>query len=72
MIQKRSSDLHLKEGRPPIMRIDGRLTPLEMEILSNADMREIIQTMTDEKTRKKFEENNEKLVYTKLRTPNAS
>ena len=59
MIQKRSSDLHLKEGRPPIMRIDGRLTPLEMEILSNADMREIIQTMTDEKTRKKFEENNE-------------
>lgn len=59
MIQKRSSDLHLKEGRPPIMRVDGRLTPLEMEILSAADMREIIQTMTDEKTRKKFEETNE-------------
>jgi len=59
MIQKKASDLHLKEGRPPIMRIDGRLTPLDMEILSNGDMREIIYSLTDEKTRKKFDETNE-------------
>ncbi len=59
MIQKKASDLHLKEGRPPIMRIDGKLTPLEMDILSNSDMKDIIYSLTDEKTRKKFEETNE-------------
>jgi twitching motility protein PilT len=29
--EKRASDLHVKVGVPPILRIDGRLTPLETE-----------------------------------------
>jgi len=29
--EKRASDLHLKVGVPPILRIDGRLTPIETE-----------------------------------------
>lgn len=59
MIEKRASDLHLKEGRPPMMRIDGKLSPLDMEILSNSDLKEMIYAILDEKQRKKFEETNE-------------
>lgn len=59
MIEKRASDLHLKEGRPPLMRIDGKLIPLDMEILSNSDLKEMIYSIMDEKQRKKFEETNE-------------
>jgi twitching motility protein PilT len=29
--EKRASDLHVKVGVPPILRIDGRLIPLETE-----------------------------------------
>ncbi|MCX8094514.1 MAG: PilT/PilU family type 4a pilus ATPase [Candidatus Goldbacteria bacterium] len=59
MIEKRASDLHLKEGRPPMMRIDGKLFPLDMDILSNSDLKEMIYAIMDEKQRKKFEETNE-------------
>lgn len=59
MVDKRASDLHLKEGRQPLLRIDGRLAPLDMDILSNADLREMIYAISDEKQRKKFEESNE-------------
>ena len=59
MIDKRASDLHLKEGRPPMMRIDGKLSPLDMDILSNSDLKEMIYSILDEKQRKKFEETNE-------------
>ncbi len=59
MIEKRASDLHLKEGRPPLIRVDGRLLPLDMGILSNSDLKEAVYFLTDEKQRKKFEESNE-------------
>ncbi len=59
MIDKKASDMHLKEGRPPLLRVDGRITPLDMEILSRADMKEMIYALMDEKQRKKFEETNE-------------
>lgn len=29
--EKRASDLHLKVGVPPVLRIDGRLVPLDTE-----------------------------------------
>ena len=41
MIEKRASDLHLKEGRPPMMRVDGKLSALDMDILSNSDLKEM-------------------------------
>ncbi|MCE5299810.1 MAG: PilT/PilU family type 4a pilus ATPase [Spirochaetia bacterium] len=59
MIEKKASDLHLKEGRPPIMRVDGKLAALDMEILSRTDMREMMYAMMDEKQRRKFELTNE-------------
>lgn len=59
MVDKRASDMHLKDGRPPLLRIDGKIAPLDMPILSAADMKELIFALTDEKLRKKFEETNE-------------
>jgi len=59
MIEKRASDMHLKEGRPPMFRIDGKLAPLDMDILSNADLKEMVYSILDERQRKKFEETNE-------------
>lgn len=59
MIEKRASDMHLKEGRPPMFRIDGKLAPLDMDILSNSDLKEMIYSILDERQRKKFEETNE-------------
>ena len=59
MIQKKASDMHLKEGRPPLLRVDGKISSLDMEILSRADMKEMIYALMDEKQRHKFEETNE-------------
>jgi len=59
MIEKKASDMHLKEGRPPMFRIDGKLAPLDMDILSNADLKEMVYSILDERQRKKFEETNE-------------
>ncbi|HPD18826.1 MAG TPA: type IV pili twitching motility protein PilT, partial [Candidatus Goldiibacteriota bacterium] len=59
MIEKRASDLHLKEGKSPMLRIDGKLAPLDMDILSNSELKEMIYSILDEKQRKKFEETNE-------------
>ena len=59
MVDKKASDMHLKEGRPPLLRIDGKIAPLDMPILSPADTQELINALTDEKLRKKFQETNE-------------
>jgi twitching motility protein PilT len=59
MIEKRASDMHLKEGRPPLLRIDDKLNPLDMDILSNNDLKEMIYAIMDERQRKKFDETNE-------------
>lgn len=59
MIEKKASDMHLKEGRPPLLRIDDKLSPLDMEILSAPDLKEMVYAIMDEKQRKKFEETNE-------------
>ncbi len=59
MVEKKASDMHLKEGRPPVLRIDGKLNALDMEILSQTDLKEMIYVITDETQRKKFEASNE-------------
>jgi twitching motility protein PilT len=38
MTEKGASDLHLKPTRPPLMRISGRLMPLEVDALSPEDV----------------------------------
>lgn len=42
MMTKKGSDIHLRAGSPPYMRIDGDLLPLDLPPLSADDMREVI------------------------------
>ncbi|MCC6155140.1 MAG: PilT/PilU family type 4a pilus ATPase [Candidatus Hydrogenedentes bacterium] len=42
LTQNKGSDIHLRAGTPPYMRIDGDLRPLDFPPLSADDMREIV------------------------------
>jgi twitching motility protein PilT len=56
-----ASDVHLKVGRPPVMRHDGSLTALDTPPLTDADLQQILQTVTKRapKRLEHFESNNE-------------
>ena len=38
LVQRRGSDLHLKVGRPPLMRISSDLLPTEHETMTDESM----------------------------------
>ncbi|MEK7813259.1 MAG: type IV pilus twitching motility protein PilT [Candidatus Desantisbacteria bacterium] len=56
MVDKRASDLYLKVARPPILRIAGTLTQLDMDRLSPDDVKNLIYSMMNDDQIKKFEE----------------
>jgi twitching motility protein PilT len=43
-----ASDIHLKLGRPPMIRHDGEVTPLELPPLDDADLDAVLRTITAE------------------------
>ena len=45
LIQRRGSDLHLKIGRPPLMRLAGEIVPTEAEPLTEADVEAALKQM---------------------------
>lgn len=48
-VAKKASDLHLSVGVPPIIRIDGKLTPVSGEsVLEAADSRKLVQSIMTE------------------------
>ncbi len=49
-----ASDLHLGVGRPPVMRIDGRLRFLDMAPLTEAAMASLLAAVADEDQRHRF------------------
>jgi twitching motility protein PilT len=56
VIARRASDLHLTAGAPPMVRVRGRLTPLEgYPRLSTTDTREIVYSILTNDQRQKFE-----------------
>src|SRR3990170_280409 len=58
--ERRASDLHLKVGVPPILRIDGRLVPLEAEKrLTQEDALTIAFGIMNNTQKTKFKEKNE-------------
>ncbi len=58
--EKRASDLHIKVGVPPILRIDGKLTPLETEKrLTQEDSLTIATGIMNPVQKAKFNEKNE-------------
>ena len=56
-VKAKGSDVHIKAGLPPIVRIDGRLRPIPNAPRMSADaIREMAYTMMNEKQRQHFEE----------------
>lgn len=60
VVRRDSSDLHLQVGLPAMLRIDGKLTPVEDKFaLSEKDIEEILATLLDEPQKVKLQKNRE-------------
>jgi len=60
VIKEDASDLHLGEGRQPILRVSGFLIPIvNHEVLTRQDIRGILDTLLDESKKKIFLEKKE-------------
>lgn len=56
MVQQGGSDLHLKIGRPPTMRLNGELVAMDLPALRPEDLRSIGEQIIPPKQRKEFDE----------------
>jgi twitching motility protein PilT len=54
VVERQASDLHLKTGTPPVLRIYGALTPYDDSRLTPEDMVEVLKHMTTEEQREAF------------------
>lgn len=59
LVEREGSDLHLKYGRPPLMRIKGDLFPTEFPPLTKKDLEEMLLPMLTDIQRNKLEEERE-------------
>ena len=58
VLEYEASDLHITNGLPPVLRIDGDLVPIEgYPVLEPNDLQRIVYGMLSQKQREKFEEN---------------
>jgi twitching motility protein PilT len=56
MVQANASDLHLKVGRPPTLRVDGQMLSLDMPALKQEDLRSLAEQIMAPKNIKEFSE----------------
>ena len=56
VVSKNGSDLHLHVGRPPVVRLHGRLRPLETETLTPEDTVALMRSITPDKQQQEVEE----------------
>ena len=56
MVQQNGSDLHLKIGRPPTMRLNGELVAMDLPALKPEDLRSIGEQIIPPKQRREFDE----------------
>ena len=56
MTEKGSSDLHLKPTRPPLLRINGRLLPVETTPLKPDEIREMLLEILTPRQKERLEE----------------
>ena len=60
MIEREASDLHIKAGSPPGLRIDGELLPVEdMPPLTADDSERLIMSIMDDNSKRNFAEEKE-------------
>jgi twitching motility protein PilT len=58
VVDRRASDLHLTAGAPPMVRVRGRLTPMEgYPTLTPTETREIVYSILSDSQRQRFENN---------------
>ena len=57
MAKKEASDLHLKPMRPPLLRIKGKLIPLNTEALQPKDLEAMLQDVLTPAQKAKLEQN---------------
>lgn len=58
-VKKRASDIHIKVGCPPMLRIDGRIVPTEMRPLTPADTKQSLYSILSNSQREQFEKEHE-------------
>lgn len=56
LVKLEGSDLHLKVGQPPIVRVNGTLKPLNRPPIENEEMVRLLVPMLDARNRRIFEE----------------
>jgi twitching motility protein PilT len=54
-----ASDLHLKHGRPPMVRVDGELIPFDLPKLAGAYIEEMLTPIMSSKSLRGFQDTNE-------------
>ena len=59
LVQMSASDLHLKVGRPPTVRLNGDLVPLEMASLKPEDLKTLAEQLMNPKQVKQFTDEKE-------------
>src|ERR687883_33176 len=55
VIERGASDLHLTAGSAPLIRVHGRLTPLDYPVLSPQDVRETVYSILTSDQRQRLE-----------------
>jgi twitching motility protein PilT len=56
VVQKGASDLHMTDGEPPVLRIDGELVPVDGPPLTGDDAKRLIYSVLTDKQKVTFEE----------------
>ena len=59
MVEKGASDMHITVGRPPCLRIDGSVVPLNLPELEGPHTKELCYSILKEEQTVKFEQSNE-------------
>ena len=59
MVERQASDLHLRCGEPPIVRLHGEMTRLEGGALEPAELEAMIRSIMPERNRREYAESND-------------
>lgn len=59
LVEQGGSDLHITTNTPPQIRVNGKLTPLNLPPLSHVDTKQICYSVITDAQKHKFEESNE-------------
>src|ERR1043165_640321 len=69
MVERGGSDLHITTNSPPQIRIDGKLTPLDMPPLAAPETKQLAYSVLTDAQKHRFEENLELATPFGIRGP---